>query len=625
MEADLAAVEARLGEAGYADRTPQFRLDQERTYRDELRSRIDAAKEALAIEVVPVAGGLPADGVGRWSPLPLFEKPPSEAEGELPPAVLEVSEPEVVDREAISREIFEIVRRAENSRRLVELARRWRGDATLLRLLVASLRTMGRVLLADKLAGRTPAPIIPREFVMPPTPFLTMATEWPDEFDGLTRTQRVVLEVVKVAAPPGRPFMRLSELAAEVAVRKPALGEVAVEWALISLGHPSLRRIPLVEMQGFSGRFTPAATHLTHARLTKEGLELLEESLALPMLLINGAEGQGTCVPPHSPKEILTAALFVVESPRPDQFELKRMMQGPDLPDGGVISYAGIQNLWQRGAGTLTARARIEVEFEEHSGKARIVIGQFPWPMSAPRVCEELHALRLDGVTAIRDHSSATSTNVVVELEHLAFSGTVQQAIFKSSVCQRSFEGALMVDGPSGPRQVDLADLLRAFVEHRREVAVKKLDRAVASARLRAQNMEAVCLALALLEPVQAVMRASLDDAEAVEGLMNFMKPEYREAIEKLPFPETHQYARGFTEKQARHLVSVRKLATRRIESAQQDWASARSALGEAAALLNDRQAILGVVRQELKAALTRYDEPRRSELSTWTASRFLR
>jgi len=120
MEADLAAVEARLAEAGYSDRTPQFRLDQERTYRDELRSRIDAAKDALTREVVPVAGGLPADGVGRWSPLPLFERPPSEAEGELPPAVLEVTQPELVDREAISREVFEVVRRAQGSRRLIE-------------------------------------------------------------------------------------------------------------------------------------------------------------------------------------------------------------------------------------------------------------------------------------------------------------------------------------------------------------------------------------------------------------------------------------------------------------------------------------------------------------------------
>lgn len=528
-----------------------------------------------------------------------------------------------MDREAIHREIFDCVRARNGSKKLLELARRWRDDPTLRRLIVAALRTMGRVRTADQLAGDSPAPIVARELVLPPTPFLTMATELPDEFDGLTRTQRLVLEMMKVAAPPGRPFMRLSELAAEVAWRE--LDLATVERTLISLGHPSLRRIPLVEMQGFSGRFTPASTHLTHARLTRQGLELLEESLPLPMLLINGAEGQGAVAPPHAPKEILEAALLVLGNPHCMQSDLNRILSGPDLPDGGVISYAGLQNLWHRGAGTLTARGRIEVEVDEQARKARIVISQLPWPMSPTRVCEEIHALRLEGVTVVRDQSSATSTRVVIELEHLAFSGTAQMAIFHSGVCQLSWEGVFMVHGTPHPRRLDLLDLLRAFVEHRKEVAVKKLDRAVAAARLRAQNMEAVCLSLSLLEPVQAVMRAADDDARAVQGLMNFMKPEYREAIEKLPFPETHQYARGFTENQARHLLTVRKLASRRADSAQQDWAAARSALQEAAALLNDRQEILGVVRRELKEALVRYEEPRRTELSSWAASQFLR
>jgi DNA gyrase subunit A len=611
LEADLAVVEARLAEPGYSDRTPQHRLDQERQFRNELLARVESARRELAEVVEPIPGGLPSRGVGQWAPLPLYEKSTEAEEAGVP--VLDVEPAEIPDRQAVADQAYELIR-GMRRRELSGLANRWKHDPELRRLLAAGLRTLGRSVSADRVDGPL-RKVHSREVVLGPTPGLTNATELPDEFDGLTATQRLMLEVMGETAPPGRPFMRLSELAREVAIREPKYDLPLVEQTLISLGHPSLRRIPLVELQGFTGRFTPDAAHFTHARLTREGLELLEDRLAIPLLLINGAAGLSGSIPPHHPAETLKACLFLLEAPRTEPSGLMHCFTGPDFPDGGVLFHSGIGTLWRSGHGKLVARAKLGLELDESSRRARIVIGQFPWPLNAAAVHQALRELHaeglLSGVTAIHDHSSATSGKVVVELEHLAFSGQVINAIRESAICQLTWNAEFRVE--SGV--LDLADMLKAFIEHRREIAVQKLVRAVAQARVRAQNAEAIAVALGLLDPVLAVTRAADEDEQAVSGLMNFMRPEYREALTALPFPASHDYTKGFTEAQARHLVATRKLAARRPESVRQEWAGLLAAVEDANALLSDRQAILGVVRQELTDALARFDEPRRTEV----------
>lgn len=573
-------------------------------------------REQVARDVPPVAGTLPSDSVGNWSPLPLFEKPESANVGDLPAAPFLVEDVEVPDREAIAREVAEELRSSKGPRRLIELARQWKHDRPLVRLLTAALRTMGFPTTADQFSTLhqfTRPEFTACETRLGPTPWLNMATELPDEFDGLTATQRLLLEVMREAAPPGRPFLRLSEIAAEVAVREARCDQALVERTLISLGHPSLRRVPLVEFQGFTGRFTPLDTHLTHARLSREAIEVLDETFPLPLLLVNGAEGINGCVPPHRPKELIAACLHLVASGHFRHWELPSL-EGPDFPEGGVLVRTGAQPLWAQGEGWLVRRARAQAEADTQA-RARVVIDQVPWPLSARKLQEELEALRIDGVTNVVDHSSAEGVRLVVELEHVAFTGPVLDAINKSRVCECSFRAEFLVRGSPTPRRLDLVDLLKAFIEHRREVAVKKLDRALAQAKLRAQTAEAVCVALALIEPVQAVMRAADDDPQAIAALTQFMRPEHRAALATLPFPASHDYAQGFTGHQAKHLVSLRRLAARRPDSARQDWAELLSQCDVAAALLNDRQAILDVVRQELRAALSRFGEPRRTRL----------
>lgn len=619
LEADLARVEARLADTAHTARTPQEQLEREWEFRNELRARIEALRERLA-RPAPVPGGLPADAVGRWSPLPLFEKPREESKADLPPASFEVVEGDVPDRAAIAREIAVDLQKRPSGMGLMTIGKRWRHDAPTMRLIGAALRSTGRPLAATWFGAKPPAEVTPGARRVLRAAWLTEAREVPNEFDGLTPTQRLVLSVMRSAAPAGGAFVRLSSIVADVTVQEPSFDLDTVERTLVSLGHPSLRRLPLVEFQGLTGRFTPPETHLTHARLTRLAVEVLDQAFPLPLLLINGAEGMNASIPPHSPAELCRACRYLLENPRASLSELRpHPLEGPDFPGGGAVFRSRIFDLWGGWASTLKVRPRVRTEVDQQTSRARLVVDQFPWPMTGSEVQAELAGLvasgALDGVGAILDQSSAEGVKLVIELEHLAFSGTVFDTIMKSEVLVRWIDVELRVDGADHPRR-PLTDLLLAFIEHRKEVAVKKLDKVVAQARLRAQDLEAVCVALALLEPVQAVMRASDDDAEAVKGLMNFMGPEHREAaLTELPFPPSHAYDKGFTERQARYLLTIRKLASRRPESAQQDWAAQLGVVNQARVFLSDRQAILDLVRQELRDALARFDEPRRTQL----------
>jgi DNA gyrase subunit A len=268
----------------------------------------------------------------------------------------------------------------------------------------------------------------------------------------------------------------------------------------------------------------------------------------------------------------------------------------------------------------LKLSATLDVEQDETSRRCRIVVRHFPWPLRPSdvrdRILEDQAAGRLEGLQRVSDDSSADEARLSLELEHVAFVAPARKYLESSKLCELSVPVELTVRGNVAPAlRCDLEDLLRVFIEHRKELAVKKLDLAVARARARAQQAEAVCLAVELLEPVLEVMRRADDDAQAIEALTTFLRPEQREALARLPFPASHDYARGFTREQARYLVGVRRLGARTRESAYREWARLLGESAEAQRSLSSRQDILEVVRGELEAALVRFDEPRRSRL----------
>lgn len=610
LERALAAILERWQTPGYFERTPASTLDDERQVHNELRAQLDEwhrGERATAAQ-----GGLRSTAAGLWTPLALHPSAPARrrAPGRLRAAPRR-------NFETLEREVFDLLHSGEQplTSRLLRLAKDWRTERKAKRLLAAALRSVGNE--ADA-SGLWPLPRAPQATPWPvaSAPWLNQANEVAQEFDGLTRTQRGLLQFMRHAAPAELPPVPLHLLASELRRVDPSADMAVLERQLVGLGHPDLKPLPLVELRGLTGRFDPEATHFTHARSSAIAHEVLDQTLALPLLLVNGAEGEGCWIPPHHAGEVLAAALVVVNAPGAHPEVVHHQVLGVDLATGS--SSEPCPDLWVRGHATLTASAAVELEVDAATRSSRLVVRRFPWPLRgakvAARLLQHLAAGQLDGVTAVADHSSADEQRVVLELEHLAFAAQVRATLAHSRVCTLRFDAGLVVpDLEQTRRRTTLVDLVCSFVEHRKEVAVKRFDETIAMARRRAQNAEAVCVALLMVDHVMAVMRTGDDDEQAAVALTTCFRDEERALLTQLPFAPSHAYEQGFTLEQARHLLTVRKLASRSRDTARDEWARLLGDVETSRQALSSRANVLAVVKAELEATLARFGQPRRS------------
>lgn len=609
LERDLAAILERWQTPGYFERTPARTLDDERQVHNELKAQLD---EWHRTERATVQGGLSSTTAGLWTPLALH---PSTPQRQRAPARLRAAPKRNLEK--LAHEVFDLLRSGEQpiSPRLQLLAKEWRSEPKAKRLIAAALRSVGNE------AGASvvwPLPHAPQATPWPvaSATWLNQATEVAQEFDGLTRTQRRLLQFMRQAAPAELPAVPLHHLASELRRIDPSADMAVLERHLVGLGHPDLKPLPLVELRGLTGRFDPPATHFTHARLSAIAHEVLDQTLALPLLLVNGAEGEGCWIPPHHAREVLAAALVVVTAPGAHPEVVHHQVLGVDLATGS--SSEPSPDLWVRGHATLTASATTELEVDAPRRSSRLVVRQFPWPLRAAKVMarllQHLAAGQLDGVTSVADHSSADEQRVVLELEHLAFAAQVRTALSASRVCALRFDAGLVVpDLEQTRRRTTLVDLVCSFVEHRKELAVKKFDETIAAARRKAQNAEAVCVALLMVDHVMNVMRTGDDDEQAAVALTQCFRSEHQALLTQLPFAPSHPYEKGFTLEQGRHLLTVRKLASRNREAARDDWARLLAEVETSRQALSSRSNVLAVVKAELEATMARFDQPRRS------------
>ncbi|MFT3711004.1 MAG: DNA gyrase subunit A [Archangium sp.] len=620
---DLAAIDARWNSEGYQQRTSSQVLDDERATRRELqlqlmkletRIKSSAATPALGI------GSVRANVGAGWQPLAIYESvAPAVQPSALPLAPLATTGPApALDLEVLREKLFDIAIRDWRGTpwhgpydAISALVPQWRDVPGAARLLSAAFWSMGAEHSAELLG---PPPNF-RTALGPMhlrSPMLTGATAAPDAFTGLTRLETQVLSALRTSAPETGPFVPLASLLAEARVVVPELTEDEFVRILARSGHPSLRTFPLVAFQGFSGKFDPQPT-FTHARLTPVGREVLDGRFPLPMLLVNGAEGIQTCALQYHPLDVCTACLETLETPLRAWSEMR--VGGFDLPSGAMTSMHDATVMWTLPAGTVSVFPVVQTEVSWASLKARVVVTGFPWPMSALDAAERVETARregcLEGVTNVLSESSADQQRLVLELEHVVFAKATVRFLANTHaiagcypVNYRCLDG-----GEFTPRRIVIL-----FLDERKRAAALAIDRRVGAARIRAQEQEAVCVALEILDRVQGVTRDALTDAEAVSGLINFMRPEDRAALEGLPFALSHDYASGFTLDQARYLVKQRRLSSRPKEAAHTDWARALNELREAQSQTQNSAELKDVVRRELLAARERFAEfPRRS------------
>jgi DNA gyrase subunit A len=379
----------------------------------------------------------------------------------------------------------------------------------------------------------------------------------PDVRDGLKPVHRRILFGMQESNNvSSRPYVKCARVVGDVMGKYHPHGDSAIYDALVRLAQPFSMRYMLVDGQGNFGSVDgdpPAAQRYTECRMTALSSDLLadidketvdfvdnydgkeKEPVVLPTrvpnLLINGsagiAVGMATNIPPHNLGEVITAVIALIDDPSLSIANLMQIIPGPDFPTAGIINGSqGIASAYATGRGRLDVRARPNIE-EDDKGRQTIIITELPYQVNKARLLERIAELVrekiIDGIASdgLRDESDKDGMRVVIELKRGEVADIVLNNLFKHTPMESVF-GINMVALQDGqPKLFNLKEMLEQFVRHRREVVTRRTIYDLRKARERAHILEGQAIALANIDEVIAVIKASPSPAEAKVALMS--------------------------------------------------------------------------------------------------------
>ncbi|HLA00169.1 MAG TPA: DNA gyrase subunit A, partial [Thermodesulfovibrionales bacterium] len=376
----------------------------------------------------------------------------------------------------------------------------------------------------------------------------------PEVRDGLKPVQRRILYAMfREGLLPGRKYSKCAGVVGEVLKKYHPHGDTAVYDALVRLAQDFNMRYPLIDGQGNFGSVDgdPAAAYrYTEARLAALAEELLldidketvdfipnfdettEEPVVLPSripnLIVNGssgiAVGMATNVPPHNLGEIIDGLVMLLENPDVQIRDLMTVIQGPDFPTGGIIhGTEGILQAYNEGRGLIKIRAKARIE-REYRGGENIIITELPYQVNKARLIEKIAELvrekRLTGISEIRDESDRDSIRVVLELKRGEVAEVILNNLYKHTQMESTF-GIIMLTLVNGqPRTLYLKKLLGYFLQHRRDVVMRRTMFELRKAEERAHILEGLKIALDHLDEIIALIRRSRTPEEAKTALI---------------------------------------------------------------------------------------------------------
>ena len=488
----------------------------------------------------------------------------------------------------------------------------------------------------------------------------------PDVRDGLKPVHRRILfgmhESNNVAS---RPYVKCARVVGDVMGKYHPHGDAAIYDAMVRLAQPFSMRYLLVDGQGNFGSVDgdpPAAQRYTECRMTALSSDLLadidketvdfvdnydgkeKEPVVLPTrvpnLLINGssgiAVGMATNIPPHNLGEVVTACIALIDDPNISLAALMQIIPGPDFPTAGIINGSqGIAAGYVTGRGRLDVRARTSIE-EDDKGRQTIVITELPYQVNKARLLERIAELVrekvIDGIASdgLRDESDKDGMRVVVELKRGEVADIVLNNLFKHTPMESVF-GINMVALQDGqPKLFNLKEMIEQFVRHRREVVTRRTIYDLRKARERAHILEGQAVALANIDEVIAVIKASPAPAEAKVALMSRVWPSgavpqmLARAGEVVTRPddladEFGLQAEGYrlSEVQAQAILDLR---LHRLTALEQDrivteFQELLEQIRDLSDILARPERLLTVIRAELEEIRTKYGDKRRTEI----------
>jgi len=487
----------------------------------------------------------------------------------------------------------------------------------------------------------------------------------PDVRDGLKPVHRRVLYAMsEMNNVWNRPYVKSAAVVGDVMGKYHPHGDSAIYDTLVRMAQDFAMRYMLVDGQGNFGSVDgdpPAAMRYTEARMARIASELLadldketvefvpnyDERLQMPAvlptrvpnLLVNGssgiAVGMATNIPPHNLTEVINGCLALVDDPSLSIDDLMEYITGPDFPTAAIINgRAGIVQAYRTGRGRIYVRARARVIEDQKTNKDTIVITEIPYQLNKARLIEKIAELvkdkKIEGITELRDESDKDGLRIVIELRRGEPGEVVLNNLYAQTHLQTVFgiNCVALVDGQ--PRVLNLKQMLEAFIEHRRQVITRRSAFLLRKARQRGHIVEGQAVALANIDAVIELIKASPGAAEAREALMSrgwaseglkeLLARTGSDACRPDDLPEEFGFRDGLyylSEEQAQAILDLRlqRLTALEQDKLMEDYQEILDEIADLQDILGSHERLLQVMRDEFVEIRDRYGDDRRTEI----------
>lgn len=453
----------------------------------------------------------------------------------------------------------------------------------------------------------------------------------PDVRDGLKPVHRRILYAMRELKNDwNKPYKKSARIVGDVIGKYHPHGDTAVYDTIVRMAQQFSLRYPLVDGQGNFGSVdgdAAAAMRYTEGRLTRLAHEMLEdldketvdfapnydETLTepsvlpakIPNLLINGssgiAVGMATNIPPHNLTEIINATVALIDNADISTEELMISLPGPDFPTSAIIhGRKGIEDAYKTGRGIIKLRARVMIEKDRRTGRESIIVTEIPYQVNKARLIEKISELmrqkRIEGIQYVRDESDREGMRAVIALKKDEISGVVLNQLYAYTQMEATFGIILLSIVNREPKLLPIKELLSHFVEHRKEVIVRRTRYDLDKAEARAHILEGLKIALDHIDAVVDMIRSSKTPAEAKERL-----------VSRLELTQTQ--AQAILEMRLQRLTGLER------DKIQEDYKETIQAIARYHEILASERLVLNIIKEELTDLKERYGDDRRTEI----------
>ncbi|ADB48442.1 DNA gyrase subunit A [Conexibacter woesei] len=456
----------------------------------------------------------------------------------------------------------------------------------------------------------------------------------PDVRDGLKPVHRRVLFAMnEMGVQPNRPRAKSSRIVGEVMGKYHPHGDASIYDTLVRMAQDFSMRHLLVDGQGNFGSVDDdpaAAMRYTEARLARIATEMLrdidadtvdfgpnydgknQEPLVLPArfpnLLVNGssgiAVGMATNIPPHNLRETIAATIAYIENPEIDVDGLMQHIRGPDFPTGGIIlGVGGIRDAYATGRGRVRVQARAHIE-PLSQGKEAIVVTELPYQVKKggdggliQKIADLVHEKKIPEITDLRDESDRHGMRFVIELKRDVLPKVVLNKLYKHTPMQTTFGVNMVALVDNVPKTLSLREVIGRYVDHQREVIVRRTKYELRRAEDRAHILEGLLIAQANIDEVIAIIRRSSDREQARINLVNRFELSERQAEAILQ-------------------MTLGRLTALEVDKLRQEHADLMERIRELREILGDEDRQMAIIKEELQEISDAYGNERRTAIS---------